>query len=95
MILKTTTMTERPMRFRVRKDHLVIGGIKLPKGDYDGRISWNNQPYRGNPNRVPGPSMMTVPCALCETIGQSKRNDEPRIDLDASAAIERGDVVVL
>jgi hypothetical protein len=38
-------MIKRLMRFRVLKEPLVVGGISLPKGDYDGEISWSELPF--------------------------------------------------
>ena len=31
------------VRLRVLKEHFVLDGIDLPKGDYDGEMSWNDQ----------------------------------------------------
>jgi len=44
------------VRFRVLSDGFAAGGISLPKGDYDGDISWSEQSVMGFPNRVNGPS---------------------------------------
>ena len=82
-------MTKRLMRLRVLRDHLVLDGISLPKGDYDGEISWSELPYRGHPNRVRGPSRLILTRALLAESGQTIAH------VDASTAITRGDVVVL
>ena len=88
-------MFKRLMRVRVLKDHFVLDGISLPKGDYDGEISWSDQTYRGHQNRVRGPSTITLTRAVLETTGQSVQKDVLPFDLDVSVAIDRGDVVIL
>ena len=85
---------KRLMRFRVLHKSLVLEGIHLPRGDYDGEISWSDVPFRGRQNRVPGPSRIEVTRAVLDATGQSNRRDVP-INLDATMAIKRGDVVVL
>jgi hypothetical protein len=43
---------KRLMRFRVLQESLVLEGIHLPPGDYDGEISWNDLPFGNHQNRV-------------------------------------------
>ena len=45
-------MIKRLMRFRVLKEPLIVDGISLPQGDYDGEISWSELPCMGHPIRV-------------------------------------------
>ena len=87
-------MIKRLMRFRVLKEPLIVDGISLPQGDYDGEISWSDLPFRGHQNRMPGPSRIEVTRAVLEATGQSKHQEGP-VHLDATMAIKRGDVVVL
>jgi hypothetical protein len=88
-------MTKRLMRFRVLKEPLIVDGISLPKGDYDGEISWSELPYRGHPNRVRGPSRITVTRAVLESTGQSVPDGVSCIDIDVSTAVKKGYIVAL
>jgi len=87
-------MMKRLMRFRVLHESLMLEGVHLPRGDYNGEISWSDLPFRGHQNRVPGPSRIEVTRAVLEATGQSKHQEGP-VHLDATMAIKRGDVVVL
>ncbi len=83
------------VRFRVLKDDFAAGGINLPKGDYDGEISWSEQPVMGFPNRVNGPSNVYLTPASSSATGQSTTEDIVSIPVDISAAIKKGELVVL
>jgi hypothetical protein len=86
---------KRLMRFRVLKEPLMLEGIYLPQGDYDGEISWSELPFRGHRDRVRGPSTIAVTRAVLKATGQSIPADVSSINIDASAAVKRGDVVIL
>ena len=88
-------MIKRLMRFRVLEEPLIVDGISLPQGDYDGEISWSELPCMGHPNRVRGPSRITVTCAVLEATGQSVPEGESCIDIDVSTAVKRGYMVAL
>jgi hypothetical protein len=88
-------MIKRLMRFRVLKEPLVVGGISLPKGDYDGEISWSELPFMHHQNRVHGPSRIAVTRAVLQATEQPMPDGILSIDIDASTAVKRGDVVAL
>ena len=88
-------MMKRLMRFRVLKEPLVLEGIYLPLGDYDGEISWSELSYGGHQNRVRGPSTMAVTRAFLKETGQPIPEGVSSINIDASTAVKRGEVVVL
>lgn len=92
---KERTMAKRLMRFRVLKESLMLEGVYLPLGDYDGEISWSELSSSGHRNRVRGPSKIAVTRAILEATGQSMPEGVSFINIDASAAVMRGDVVVL
>ena len=83
------------VRLRVLKEHFVLDGINLPKGDYDGQMSWNEQPVMGFSNRAMGPSSIFVTCAFLRATEQSTSKDNLSIEFDTSTAIKRGEIVVL
>ena len=86
---------KRLVRFRVLSDDFAAGGISLPKGDYDGEISWSEQSVLGFPNRVNGPSNIYSTSASLPVAGRSTAEDTVSIQVDVSAAIEQGKLVVL
>jgi hypothetical protein len=86
---------KRLMRFRVLAEHLVVNRIHLPRGDYDGEISWSDRPFRGRLERASGPSTVLVAHDVLERSGQPSQNGVLSVSLDVSAAVKRGDVVVL
>jgi hypothetical protein len=88
-------MMKRLMRFRVLKESLVLEGIYLPQGDYDGEISWSELPSRNYWDRVRGPSTIAVTRAILKATGRSIPAGVPSINIDASAAVKRGEVIVL
>jgi hypothetical protein len=88
-------MTKRLMRFRVLKEPLTVDGISLRKGEYDGEISWSELPCMGYPNRVRGPSRITITCAVLEAAGQPVPDGESCIDIDVSTAVKRGYMIAL
>ena len=88
-------MIKRLMRFRVLKEPLIVDGISLPQGDYDGEISWSELPCMGHPNRVRGPSRITVTGAVLEAAGQPAPYGVSCIDIDVSSAVKRGYMVAL
>ena len=88
-------MMKRLMRFRVLKERLVLNGVYLPQGDYDGEISWSELPCMGHPNRVWGPSRITVACAVLEATGQPIPDGMSSIDIDVSTTVKSGYMVAL
>lgn len=88
-------MIMRLMRFRVLKRPLSLEGIYLPQGDYDGEIGWSELPFRGQQNRIRRSSTIIVTRAVVEATGQSMPKGVSSIDVDASTAVRRGDVVIL
>ncbi len=83
------------VRFRVLKGDFAAGGINLPKGDYDGEISWSEQPVMGYANRVNGPSKIFFKRASSLVAGQSATEDIVSVQVDVSAAIKHGKLIVL
>jgi len=73
----------------------MLEGVYLPLGDYDGEISWSELSNSGHLNRVRGPSRIAVTRAILEATGQSMPEGVLSINIDASAAVARGDVVIL
>ena len=88
-------MMKRLMRFRVLKEPLVLEGIYLPLGDYDGEISWRDLPFRGHQNRMPGPSRIEVTRAVLEATGQPIPDGMSSIDIDVSTTVKSGYMVAL
>jgi hypothetical protein len=82
-------------RFRVLAENLVVNGIHLPKNDYDGEISWSERSFRGQIERVSGPSTIMVAHEILERTAQSNPNSVLSFSIDVSSAIKRGDMVVL
>ena len=81
------------VRFRILKENFAVGGLSLPKGDYDGEISWSEQPVIGFPTRIRGPLKIFVTPALLQEAGQPV---SPRIlSIELDAAIKKGELVVL
>jgi len=83
------------VRFRVLKEDFAAGGINLPKGDYDGEISWSEQPVMGFANRVNGPSKVFFKRAPSLAAKQSTTQDLVSIPVDVVAAIKDGKLIVL
>jgi len=84
-------MITRPMRFRVLRDSLVLEGISLPPGDYNGEISWSEHQFMGRQTCVRGPSRIEVTRSALAARGDRM----PSITMDATSAVKRGDIVVL
>jgi hypothetical protein len=86
---------KRLMRFRVLAEHLIVSRIHLPRGDYDGEISWSERSFRGQIERTSGPSTILVAHEVLEAFGQPITPGILSVSIDVSAAVKRGDVVVL
>ena len=83
------------VRFRVLSDGFAAGGISLPKGDYDGDISWSEQSVMGFPNRVNGPSNIYLTPASLPAPRHSTAEDIVLLQVDVGAAIKHGKMIVL
>jgi len=83
------------VRFRVLSDGFAAGGISLPQGDYDGEISWSEQSVMGFPNRVNGPSNIYITPASLPAARHPTAEDIVHVQVDLSAAIKHGKMIVL
>ena len=85
----------RPAKLRVINDNVDLGGgISLPRGDYDGKITDTIVPWRGQEIREPG-SKVTIYLseAFLQQIGFPPKPSWVGIEADFTPAFKRGDII--